>query len=370
MTQQDSPIAPPASNRIAKLISGAGLALRTLFISPNSATAMAWATSVAFHAVLFAGAIILLPPIVHGLRQTAREQIIIPDTTLANDNDIGGIPNPGMGKDPTRDAAQEEDPSVNDSTSWANRRSDQLAQALNGSAIPTADIVAQGDPNRPSSANEGGLFVPLGGEGGQLSNFGPRGGGGGTGPKSKMFGHGSNVRSIVYVCDASGSMIGQGDDPLKRELKRAVDNLSPVQQFNVLIFHETLNGSPFQRISDNLLMANASNKARAFDFVDNLQFSSINNPIPALQEAFREQPQLIFLLSHGDFSNHYNTTTNEEVLAKINAYNREKTVHINTILLLGEKSKQIRERKDFEAIMKRIAADNGGLYTKYYSDDF
>jgi hypothetical protein len=343
--------------------------LRTLFSTPESAVTLAWATSISFHAVLFVTAIIVLPPIVRGLHETSQEQVVIPDTTLANDNDIGGVPNPGMGSDPTRDAAQENDPTENDSHGWADRRSDDLAAALNGSAVATGDVVAQGDQKQNTAGKDSTIFSLFNNEGGHMASFGPRGGGQGVGPKSKIFGHGSNVRSIVYVCDASGSMVGQGDDALKTELKRDIANLSPIQQFNILVFHETRTGSLYQAMADKLLMGTPSSKAVAFDFIDNLPFSSVNNPIPALEEAFREQPQLLFLLSHGDFNNRYNTTNNAEVFSKIEELNSEKKTHVNTILLLGERSKENFERRDLEAIMKKIAEKNGGVYKKFYSDD-
>src|ERR1700678_3160516 len=82
-------------------------ALATLLATPRSASALAWTTSVVFHVVLFAIAILVLPPIVRGLHETSQEQVVIPDTTLSNDSDVGGVPNPGLGKDPTRDASQE-----------------------------------------------------------------------------------------------------------------------------------------------------------------------------------------------------------------------------------------------------------------------
>jgi hypothetical protein len=189
------------------------------------------------------------------------------------------------------------------------------------------------------------------------------------GPKSKIFGTGSNVRSVVYVCDASGSMVGQGDDTLKTQLKRDIANLSPIQQFNLLIFHETRTGAQFEALSQSgMLMATPSNKATAFDFIDNLQFSSVNNPIPALEEAFREQPQLIYLLSHGDFNNRYNTTNNLEVEKKIDELNDDRRVHVNTKLLLGERRRET-HHKDLEAVMQKIAERNNGQYKYYYSDD-
>ena len=161
------------------------------------------------------------------------------------------------------------------------------------------------------------------------------------------------MRSIIYVCDASGSMVGQGDEVLRAELKKAIANLSPIQQFNVIFFHES-GDSPYQRISDGLLMGSPHNKGIAFDVVDNLVFSNANNPIAALEEAFREQPQLIFLLSHGDFDNKYNTTNGADVMEAINRLNGDRKVHINTILLLGDRSKQRVESKNFEEIMRKM----------------
>jgi hypothetical protein len=343
--------------------------LLALLATPKSANMVAWITSVSFHALLFVTAIIVLPPIVRGLRQTSQEQVVIPDTTLANDDQIGGVPNPGLGKDPTRDASQDTDPNANDSHAWAAHRSDDLAKALSGSAVASGDTLAQTDQKQKGSGGDNAMFSLFNGGGGPTANFGPRGGGQGLGPKSKIFGHGSNVRSIVYVCDASGSMVGQGDDALKTELKRDIANLSPIQQFNIIIFHETKDGKGYDSLPGNkMYMGTPSNKAMAFDFVDNLPFNAANNPIPALEEAFREQPQLVFLLSHGDFNNRYNTTNNKEVAKKIDDLNAEKRVHVNTILLLGEKRNET-ERKDLEAIMKKLAEQNGGVYKKFYSDD-
>jgi hypothetical protein len=341
--------------------------IRALLSAPDSAATVAWITSVAIHLVLFVVAVLVIPPIVQGLRQTSKEQIFIPDATLANDNDIGGIPNPGLGNDPTRDASQENDPSETDANGWAQRRNSDLAQALNVSAMSRDESLAQGDTK--NSAKDSALFSLFNNQSSQTGSFGPRGGGQGMGPQSKLFGHGGNVRSIVYVCDASGSMVGQGDDALKTELKKDIANLSPVQEFNILIFHETRTGSNYQALTDKLLIATPSSKATAFDFIDNLPFSSVNNPIPALEEAFREQPQLIFLLSHGDFNNRYNTTNNQEVMDRIADLNPEKTVHVSTRLLLGERRKEVQDRRDLEEIMRRIAHDNGGDYKMEYSDD-
>jgi hypothetical protein len=321
-----------------------------------------WATSVTVHLFILALALILVPPLAHALKDANREEVIVPDATLANDNDIGGVPNPGLGNDPSRSAAQENNADAE--KGWAERKSRDLAQTLKVSAADNTLVPGQEKPTDKDV-----VLSPFGSAGDETANFGPRGGGADMGPRSKLFGHGGNVRSLIYVCDASGSMVGRGDDALKTELKRDIANLSPLQQFNVLIFHQMKDGSQYQRLADHLLMATPSAKAAAFDFVDRLPFSDVNNPLPALEEAFREQPQLIFLLSHGDFNNRYNTTTSAEVLAKINQLNVSKRVHVNTRLLLGDRSKEVEDRKDFEAIMNDIASENGGEYKKVYSDE-
>jgi hypothetical protein len=330
-----------------------------------------WVTSFFFHITAFTVALVLVPPLVRSvLSEPSREQIMIPDAALATDTNIGGAPNPGMGADPTRQANQENDSNV-DTQGWAQRKSDNLTQALDDTSITGSDIIAAGSQKTIGRGSDNSALNPLGEHGGgTMAAFGPRGGGQGNGPKSKIFGHGGNVHSIIYVCDASGSMVGRADDSLRRELKRDIANLSPVQQFNILIFHRTAQSSEeYQKLSSDLLMGTPKNKSLAFDFVDNLQFSNINNPIPALNEAFREQPELVFLLSHGDFNNMYNTTDNQQVLDAVNSLNHGKKTHVNTILLLGDKDKDSFDRKDFEEIMTNIATENGGNYKKFYSDD-
>jgi hypothetical protein len=323
-----------------------------------------WATSIIIHLCIFTTAILLVPPLIHNvIRQTSREQVVVPDTMLAPNGNIGGIPNAGLNNDPTREAAQENDPSA-DSHGWADRRSENLAQALGGNSI--ADDLSSGLNKQSGHSNS--ALNSAGDAGGQSANFGPHGGGGGIGPKSRIFGEGSNVRSVIYVCDGSGSLIGGKDQTLRVELKNAVAHLAPVQAFNVLIFQENKdNGSQFQSpAGDGLIMASPNNQTKVFAFLDQrLNFHGTTDPVPALEAAFRNKPQLIYLLTDGDFDH----PTGDEVLAKINALNRDKKVHINTILLLGTKAEKD-QYKDFEIIMTKIAAQNGGIYKKYYSDDF
>jgi hypothetical protein len=52
----------------------------------------------------------------------------------------------------------------------------------------------------------------------------------------------------------------------------------------------------------------------------------------------------------------------------VDELNHDKRARVNTILLLGERRKEV-ERKDLELIMKTLAERNGGVYKKFYSDD-
>jgi len=333
-------------------------------------TLISWGISIGLHLAIFVTAVIVIPPLVQrALQEPSREQVIIPDTQLAVDGHFGGIPNPGLGKDPTRQEMQENDPSA-DSQGWAQRKSQNLADTLAASANDGGDLIARGPNSTIGRGHDNNTFAALSGDNsGSLASFGPRGGGGGVGPKSRIFGHGGNVHSVIYVCDGSGSMVGGKDDVLKAELKKAVANLSPVQAFNMLFFRESPDFSSdidFISFSDQLVMASPNNKSRLFDFATNkMKFGGGTNPLPALQEAFREKPQLIFLLTDGEFDD----PSSAEVLKRIDAMNASKTVKINTILLLGSKAEKD-EYKDFEAIMTQIATDNGGVYKKFYSDDF
>lgn len=317
-----------------------------------------FATSLSFHLALLVIALVLLPPLVkRAVTQASREEIIVPDATLASDGHPGGIPNPGLGGDPSRQAGQENDPTVIDSHGWAQRHSQSLSQTLKSSAMDPDRIAGEGRFGARSM-----WAGALGGGDGELAAFGPRGGGGGAGPKSRIFGHGGNVYKIVYVCDGSGSMIGIKDRVLREELLRDVSNLAPIQAFNVIFFEDK---GVYQGIGPDLLMASPRNKSRLFDFLGNtLVFGGTTNPIAALEEAFREKPQLIFVLTDGDFDD----PPGKVVMAKINELNGDRKVHINTILLLGSKAEKD-TYKDFEVTMGRIAADNGGIYRKFYCED-
>ncbi|MGA2584799.1 MAG: hypothetical protein ABSG31_16095 [Tepidisphaeraceae bacterium] len=333
---------------------------------PWVARSLPWAMAIFLHAAFLIVAAILVPPLVRAARAPSQEQVVIPDTSLAEDGHLGGIPNPGLNNDPSRAANQETDVNAEDSKGWAERKSQNLAQALSAPAAQSSDVIASGANQEPGTGKDNSALSHLGGEGGgEVANFGPRGGGGGFGPKSRIFGSGSNVRSVVYVCDGTGSILSGKDDILKRELKSAVANLSPIQVFNVLIFQNLDNGAQFTAGAAALQNASPNNKTKTFDFLDRIEFRFGANPLPALEEAFREKPQLIFLLTDGEFTN----PDCVDVMHRIDQINGDRKIRVNTVLLLQSRTTEtVNER--FEQVMNQIAQDNGGTYKKFYVDEW
>src|SRR5205814_1395436 len=124
---------------------------------------------------------------------------------------------------------------------------------------------------------------------GKLSSFGVPGGGGGIGPKFMKVGMGGNVRSIAFVCDASGSMLDKMAT-LRQELKNTIDKLKPVQWFSVIFFSDK---QP-QALAQQLIAASPDNKRKAYDFLQTVTTAGATDPIPGLELAFRQQPQLVF----------------------------------------------------------------------------
>lgn len=193
-----------------------------------------------------------------------------------------------------------------------------------------------------------------GGDGGLLAPFGLalRGGG------SNVFRSGlpgtERPRSEAFLCDASGSMLPKFA-ALKSELNKAVQGLQPVQSFDIHFFSDNRAIS----LSPQLLMATPENKLRALDFLENVTPRGSTDPIPSLDLAFKQHPQLIFLLTDGDFPD------NDAVLARIHQLEKDHHVRINTIAFVGEGDSDTA----FMAVLQQIAKETGGVYRHVTEDE-
>jgi hypothetical protein len=286
-----------------------------------------------------------------------RDQIIIPDAEMVADGPPGGLEHPGLGGDPTRDAAQSLVPDV-------PKDSKGIAEKAGVTALPDMIGGGPGDNDGPQLIGIGpgqlggggvGYGSGKGGQGaGQLAPFGVPGGGGGIGLKSRFLGTGGNARKIVFVCDASGSMLSVFDD-LKLRLRESIEKLRPIQSFNVMFFQETTVAAVDRNV---LMMATPDNKRKAFEFMDKMFVRSSTNPIPALEMAFQQKPELIYLLTDGDFEG----PGNDAVVKYCQERTRDGKTKINTLAFIPKESEGLAQQRDFVTALETIAKSSGGVY--------
>lgn len=192
------------------------------------------------------------------------------------------------------------------------------------------------------------------GEGGIGSGLGNRDLAGG-GPVGSLWGvgKGQQARSIVYVMDRSGSM-AETFSLLQRELMRAVGSLDEDQLFNVIWFNE----GPSSLLSERMLSASIDNKREAFDAIKKIYPSGQTQPIGAIKQGLGFAPDVLFLLSDGDFGE-----DNDRIMRMIAKKNENKATTINTILFVYDTV------GDGERVLRAIAEANNGTFKHVTEDD-
>jgi len=137
----------------------------------------------------------------------SEEQIIVPDAAIVQ-GDVGGVPNPGLDGDPNRPAASDLVPENTRSEGWNKEPSKSLQAAVMGGSGDTASDTLIGIGAGQSMGKGKGTGVGTGAGDGASAPFGMPGGGRGIGPRSPFMGVSGNAKTVSYVCDASGSMMG------------------------------------------------------------------------------------------------------------------------------------------------------------------
>lgn len=287
-----------------------------------------------------------------------QEEVIVPDASMIDNGPPGGVPFQGLGNDPQHQAFQDKDPSAGTPQGWAEKKGPAIDMKAAGGG--------DGDSNDSTigiSAIGGGFGHGKGGHGSGNGNFSGSGdgdgsgplamfgtpGGGGIGPHGPVFGHGGNAKKIAFVCDASGSMLNKFST-LRRELSNTIQGLRPIQSFNIIFFQE----QSFSALDNNsLIMATPEDKLKATNFLeDKVTPRGETNPIPGIEKAFAQKPELIYLLTDGDFPD------NNAVLKRIQELNKDHKVKINTIAFVSEADNDT----EFMKLLKKIADTNGGVY--------
>jgi hypothetical protein len=104
-----------------------------------------------------------------------------------------------------------------------------------------------------------------------------------------------------------------------------------------------------------LLPASVANRQRAQGFLDEIIPSGATDPLPALELALRQQPDLIWLLTDGDFPD------NDAVLKFLRQRNPGGKVQINTIAFVDR-------GEGYEKVLQTIASENRGKF-RFVSQD-
>jgi hypothetical protein len=166
---------------------------------------------------------------------------------------------------------------------------------------------------------------------------------------------------FVYLVDSSGSM-RDGFQSARSELLNSIDQLQPNQRFYVVFFDEE---PDYMRLSDpdvdepRSVMATPENKKRLRRWASTVEMNKGKAPYDVLPFALSLRPDVIFLLSDGEFP---------DAIAKIlREQNRNENLFgdsgpisiVHTIRYHGIEGET---GKKAEATMVQIAQENGGQY--------
>jgi hypothetical protein len=176
--------------------------------------------------------------------------------------------------------------------------------------------------------------------------------------EAKFFGTSGNARRIVYLVDASGSLI----DTLPfviLELKRSIGQLSERQKFSVIFFqgNEAIEVPP-----PGLKQATSANKQKIIRYIDidsgKITPMGLSNPVKALRLALRYRPQLLFILSDNITGQGRYEVDQRRLLASIDRENKSAT-KINTIQFLYPDPL---EKFHLKPTLQLIAERSEGIY--------
>ena len=109
------------------------------------------------------------------------------------------------------------------------------------------------------------------------------------------------AKSVAFVVDCSGSMQGEKFQRAQAELARSVINLRRGQSFYVVFFNEGF-VPMFGERSPAMEAALPDVKTRVIEWLNRVRSSGGTNPEPALTIAAKLEPDVIYLLTDGQFN--------------------------------------------------------------------
>jgi hypothetical protein len=165
---------------------------------------------------------------------------------------------------------------------------------------------------------------------------------------------------FVYLVDSSNSM--RNFNEARAELLRSVDALQPDQRFYVVFYDQNpthMRISAADEDDASSMLATPENKLVLRRWAMTIRQEKGKSPVETLRFAFGLEPDVIFLLSDGEFS-----AETEEVIRELNQRENlfgesQLATIIHTIRYPGYAPG---EATKAEAQMRRIASENGGQY--------
>jgi hypothetical protein len=323
-------------------------------------------TSLALHLGLIIIGLLTIKVYQLVVQEIRRDQVVVAESGLEEQNP-DGVLNAGFGGDPTRAAAQDKFPDVPpDSKGLAEKKGPDLnpRDLGGGSGDAEGGLIALGANRYLGSGTGVGVGTGAGvgsgdGDGsGVLAPFGIPGGG--VGSRVGFIKSRDTAKKVAYVCDASGSMLDMFDS-LRVEIRKSVDGLRPTQSFNVVFFQEN---QYLSADKSSLLMATPQNKQKSLDFLGNVVPRGTTDPIPALDAVAKMEPELVWLLTDGDFSGPGNEKVVEYCKTKFGTKTK-----INTIAFISKDSKDNPQDLAFVTALKTIASNSGGKFAHVSEDD-
>ena len=287
-----------------------------------------WVLSVLFHLALV---IIALFVVWSAIVQQDEEKEIIPTIRLSETPGAPPTVQPTERETRTTTARRtvSQTPRENPTTS--------MTQAV---AINTNLIGAMGSPS--------GASAPVGTSVGTGANF--KGG--------LYIPEGGNVERVVYLIDASGSLIDTLPFVLA-DLKESIQKLSDQQHYTVIFF---TGRGPLEVAPAGMKKGTADSKARTIQWISqagvNIPVGGRTDPIPAIKQALRYRPDLIYLLSDNITGSGRYEIDQSNLLDEIERANRAGT-KINAIQFLYPDPLAAAGRK---GTLEKIADQTGGRY--------